>query len=70
VTPIQALADWADDTDPLPAPRSIAKLRKDPDVKAALAAGDALPLVPCCASGRSVKANLSLDAVQAGAQVN
>ena len=45
------------------APRSIAKLRKDPEVKAALAAGDALALVPLVRdAGRAVKANLSLDA--------
>jgi predicted RNase H-like HicB family nuclease len=60
---IEALADWAEDTDPMPAPRSIAKLRKDPEVKAALAAGDALALVSLVRdAGRAVKANLSLDA--------
>src|SRR5262245_9901568 len=63
INAIEALADWAEDADPMPAPRSIAKLRKDPEVKAALAAGDALALVPLVRDAwRAVKANISLDA--------
>lgn len=37
----EALADWALDADPMPAPRSVAQLRRDPEVKASLADGDA-----------------------------
>jgi predicted RNase H-like HicB family nuclease len=60
---IEALADWALDADPMPAPRSVAQLRRDPEVKASLAEGDALALVPLVLDeGRSVKANLSIDA--------
>ena len=60
---IEALADWAEDANPMPQPRSFAKLRRDPEVKAALADGDALALVPLVRdAGRAVKANLSLDA--------
>ena len=59
----EALADWALDADPMPAPRSVAQLRRDPEVKASLAEGDALALVPLVQdAGRPVKANLSLDA--------
>jgi predicted RNase H-like HicB family nuclease len=60
---VEALADWADDVDPMPKPRSVAELRRDPEVREALADGDALVLVPLVRdSGRAVKANLSLDA--------
>jgi predicted RNase H-like HicB family nuclease len=60
---IEALADWALDADPMPVPRSVAQLRRDPDVKASLAEGDALALVPLVLDeGRPVKANLSIDA--------
>jgi predicted RNase H-like HicB family nuclease len=59
----EALADWALDADPMPAPRSVAQIRRDPEVKASLAEGDALALVPLVQdAGRPVKANLSLDA--------
>ena len=63
INAIEALADWAEDADPMPEPSSVAKLRRDPEVKAALADGDALALVPLVRdAGRAVKANLSLDA--------
>ena len=63
VNATEALADWALDADPMPAPRSVAQLRRDPEVKASLAEGDALALVPLVQdAGRPVKANLSLDA--------
>jgi HicB_like antitoxin of bacterial toxin-antitoxin system len=47
----------------LPEPRSVAELRADPEVRAALADGAALAVVPLILeAGRAVKANLSLDA--------
>jgi len=73
----EALADWAEDVagdEPalgpasgtrgtLPEPRSVAALRADPEVRAALAEGAALAVVPLILeAGRPVKANLSLDA--------
>jgi predicted RNase H-like HicB family nuclease len=60
---VEALADWAEDVDPMPRARSVAELRRDPEVRQALADGDALALVPLVRdAGRPVKANLSLDA--------
>ncbi len=63
----EALRMWAEDAladgEPLPAPRSFAEIAKDLDVAAALKEGAALAIVPLLIeSGRSVKANLSLDA--------
>jgi predicted RNase H-like HicB family nuclease len=73
----EALADWAEDVanakpalgpasgtrGTLPEPRSVASLRADPEVRAALAEGAALAVVPLILeAGRPVKANLSLDA--------
>ena len=63
----EALADWAADVagarGALPQPRSVAALRVDPEVRAALAEGAALAVVPLILeAGRPVKANLSLDA--------
>jgi len=49
--------------DKLPRQRTLEALRADPDVAAALAEGAAVALVPALRdSGRSVRANLSLDA--------
>jgi hypothetical protein len=63
VTGAAEVGHWALDADPMPAPRSVAQLRRDPEVKASLAEGDALALVPLVQdAGRPVKANLSLDA--------
>lgn len=60
---VEALAYWAEDVDPMPKPRSITQLRRDPEVRAALADSDALALVPLVRdASRPVKANLSLDA--------
>jgi predicted RNase H-like HicB family nuclease len=60
---VEALADWAADVDPMPEPRNVAQLRRDPEVRQALADGDALALVALVQeAGRPVKANLSLDA--------
>jgi predicted RNase H-like HicB family nuclease len=42
----EALADWAEDVNPMPRPRSVAQLRRDPDVRQALADGDVLVFVP------------------------
>jgi predicted RNase H-like HicB family nuclease len=42
----EALADWAEDVDPMPRPRTVAQLRRDPDVRQALADGDVLVFVP------------------------
>lgn len=47
----------------VPSPRSLEKLRAAPEVKAEIAAGAAIVAVPLLLdSGRSVRANLSLDA--------
>jgi predicted RNase H-like HicB family nuclease len=62
----EALADWAGDVRAekgLPEPRSVTELRADPDVRAALAEGAALAVVPLILeAGRPARANLSLDA--------
>jgi predicted RNase H-like HicB family nuclease len=66
VAAAEALADWAGDVagaKTLPEPRSVAELRTDSEVRAALADGAALAVVPLILeAGRAVKANLSLDA--------
>jgi predicted RNase H-like HicB family nuclease len=41
----EALADWAEDVDPMPKPRTVAQLRRDPEFRQALADGDALVFV-------------------------
>ena len=57
------IEDAAADGETLPAPRSFAEIAKEPEVVAALKEGAALAIVPLLIeSGRSVKANLSLDA--------
>jgi predicted RNase H-like HicB family nuclease len=61
-----ALRDWVEVSeeygDPVPPPRSLEKLRRDPDVATALAEGATLASVPLIReSGKPVKANLSLD---------
>ena len=58
---------WVEDApadgEKLPKPRSVEKLRADPQVAAALAHGGVLAYVPLVLdAGRPVKANLSLDA--------
>ena len=54
-------AEWDEGT-PDPSPRDVAELRHDPDVAATLAEGGVFILVPLLIeSGRSVKANISLD---------
>jgi predicted RNase H-like HicB family nuclease len=63
----EALRMWAEDAasdgETLPAPRSFVEIAKEPEVAAALKEGAALAIVPLLIeSGRSVKANLSLDA--------
>jgi predicted RNase H-like HicB family nuclease len=63
----EALRLWAEDAladgEPLPAPRSFVEVAKDLDVAAALKEGAVLAIAPLLIeSGRSVKANLSLDA--------
>jgi predicted RNase H-like HicB family nuclease len=77
VAAAEALADWAEDVagpelargpasasrGRLPEPRSVAALRADPEVRAALADGAVLAVVPLVLeAGCPVKANLSLDA--------
>lgn len=61
-----ALRDWIDITEEhsgkIPPPRPLEKLRRDPEVKAALAEGASLASVPLIReTGRPVKANLSID---------
>jgi len=63
----EALQLWAEDAlasnAELPEPRSIDKIRKNPDVARDLADGGLLAVVPLVMeTGRPVKANLSLDA--------
>jgi predicted RNase H-like HicB family nuclease len=62
---IEALGEWVHDAradGAAPAPRSVAALRRDPDVKAALAEGAVFLSVPLIEeTGRPVKANISLD---------
>lgn len=60
------MTEWAHDLRnegaALPKPSSIADLRRDPDVLATLGEGGVFVSVPLVlASGRSVKANISLD---------
>ena len=69
---IEAVRLWVEDAkasgEKLPRPRTLEALRADPDVTAALAEGAAITLVPVLRdSGRSVRANLSLDSGLLGA---
>jgi predicted RNase H-like HicB family nuclease len=62
----KAMRDWIELTEEegrsIPAPRSIEKLRRDPEVIEALAEGSMIASVPLIReSGRPVKANLSID---------
>jgi predicted RNase H-like HicB family nuclease len=62
----EALSDWmagrAEDGRPIPKPRSWAVIKKDKDVIEALGEGAVMALVPLVmTSGKSVRANLSLD---------
>ena len=62
----EALRDWVEVTEEaggrIARPRSLESLRRDPDVKAALAAGAGLAAVPLVReTGKPVKANLSID---------
>ena len=62
----ESLRDWVDLTErsggKVPAPRKIETLRRDADVASALAGGASLASVPLVrATGRPVKANLSID---------
>ena len=64
---VEAVRLWAEvalaDGERLPKPRSIEKLRADPEVARALADGAALAIAPLMLdTGRAAKANLSLDA--------
>ena len=57
------VADAMDDGEALPPSRSVEELRADPEIAAALAEGAALAVVPLLLdAGRTVRANLSLDA--------
>ena len=63
---VAALRDWVEVSeehgDTVPSPRSPEKLRRDPEVAAALAEGATLASVPLIReTGRPVKANLSID---------
>ena len=63
----EALRMWAEDAladeEPLPIPRSFEEIAKEPEVAEALKHGAALAIVPLLVeTGRSVKANLSMDA--------
>lgn len=62
----EALRDWVAVTEggggKIPAPRALETLRRDRDVRAALAEGAGLAAVPLVReTGRPVKANLSID---------
>jgi predicted RNase H-like HicB family nuclease len=61
-----ALRDWTEVTEEggrkIPRPRSLESLRRDAEVKTALAAGAGLATVPLVReTGRPIKANLSID---------
>jgi predicted RNase H-like HicB family nuclease len=61
-----ALRDWAEVTEEdgrkIPRPRSLEVLRREPDVKRALAEGAGIATVPLVReTGKPVKANLSID---------
>lgn len=63
---VEAVRLWAEDAtadrERLPVPRKLEAVAKDPKVKAALARGAALAMVPLILdSGRAAKANISLD---------
>ena len=69
---VEAVTLWVEDAqadgEQVPKPRSADKLRKNPEVAAALARGGVLAYVPLVLdAGRPVKANLSLDAGLLGA---
>lgn len=62
----EALRDWVDIAEEsggkIPRPRPLETLRRDPDVKAALASGAGIAMVPLVReTGKPVKANLSID---------
>jgi hypothetical protein len=62
----EALRDWVEVTEEqgrkIPHPRSLEALRRDPEVRGALAEGAGLATVPLIReTGKPVKANLSLD---------
>ena len=62
----EALRDWAKATEEggakIPRPRALEALRRDPEVKRALASGAGLATIPLVReTGRPVKANLSID---------
>jgi predicted RNase H-like HicB family nuclease len=64
---IEAVRLWVEDAEAsgekLPRPRMLEALRADPEVAAALAEGAAITMVPVLRDyGRSVRANVSLDA--------
>jgi predicted RNase H-like HicB family nuclease len=64
---VEAVTLWVEDAhadgEKIPKPRSVEKLRHDPEVVAALAHGAIFAYVPLVFdAGRPVKANLSLDA--------
>ena len=52
VNAAEALAEWADDVQPMPKPRTIDQVQRDPEVRDALAGGDALALVPLVKEAR------------------
>jgi len=63
---VAAVRDWAEDAaadgEALPKPRPADRVRRDPDVAAALAEGAAIMIVPLIReTGRPAKANLSID---------
>jgi predicted RNase H-like HicB family nuclease len=62
----ESLRDWAETTEEnggkIPRPRSLESLRRDADVKRALAEGAGLATVPLVReTGKPIKANLSID---------
>ncbi|HEX5997984.1 MAG TPA: type II toxin-antitoxin system HicB family antitoxin [Hyphomicrobiaceae bacterium] len=48
----EALAEWAEDVRPMPKARTVDQVRLDPEVREALASGDALALVPLVTDAR------------------
>lgn len=62
----ETLRDWVELTEEsggkIPRPRALEALRRDPEVKAALASGAGIAMIPLVReTGKPVKANLSID---------
>lgn len=62
----EALAEWAEDVRPMPKARTVDQVRLDPEVREALASGDALALVPLVTDARRTVARPTKDLRRTG----